>query len=256
MTRRRIAITGGAGLVGTVLANGLREQFDVRIVDRAASGGDLESIRADMTDPSAARTALADANALIDLAAIADAEILWPDVLGNNIPATSNALEAAKDVGIRRVIFASSNFITGSYDLDEPYRSILAGQYDGLDPNALPLISTEMPLRPDSPYAVGKAFGEAAGRYYADRHGMSVYALRIGTVNAENRPVKPRHFAKWMSHRDLVALVAKCIEAPVPDEGRFSVFYGVSQNTWRIWDTQRAEKAVGFVASDNAEHFR
>ena len=138
MTRRRIAITGGAGLVGTVLANGLREQFDVRIVDRAASGGDLESIRADMTDPSAARTALADANALIDLAAIADAEILWPDVLGNNIPATSNALEAAKDVGIRRVIFASSNFITGSYDLDEPYRSILAGQYDGLDPERPP----------------------------------------------------------------------------------------------------------------------
>ena len=70
------------------------------------------------------------------------------------------------------------------YELDQPYASIVAGAYDGLDPASVPLIGTDWPIRPDSPYGVGKAFSEAAARYYSDQYGISCICLRIGTVRA------------------------------------------------------------------------
>src|SRR5919107_2382311 len=86
--------------------------------------------------------------------------------------------------------------------------------------------------RPDGPYAVSKAIGEAAARYFADVHGLSVICLRIGAVNRGDRPRDMRHLSTLLTHRDLVQLVERCIDAP--DELRFAVLYGVSANTWRI----------------------
>jgi hypothetical protein len=48
--------------------------------------------------------------------------------------------------------------------------------------------------------------------------------------------------------------VRRCIDAP-PDLG-FAVFYGVSLNTWRIWDIRDAAAAIGYEPVDDAEHFR
>ena len=50
-----------------------------------------------------------------------------------------------------------------------------------------PLITSAFPIRPDGPYGIGKAAGEAAGRWYADEHGLSVICLRIGTVELLTR---------------------------------------------------------------------
>ena len=64
-------------------------------------------------------------------------------------------LEAARSHGIRRYIFASSNRVTGLYERDEPYASVVAGNYANLDPASIPLIRPDWPIRPDSPYGVG-----------------------------------------------------------------------------------------------------
>ena len=48
-----------------------------------------------------------------------------------------------------------------------------ASDYAAVDRNAVPLIDSRMPIRPDSPYALGKALGESAARYYADAFGLS-----------------------------------------------------------------------------------
>ena len=131
---------------------------------------------------------------------------------------------------------------------------IAAGAYDGLDPQAIPQITTEMPIRPDGPYGIGKAFGEAAGRHYSDRYGMSVICLRIGTVNRENNPLASvRQFATLCTHRDIAQLVRLCLEAR--DLG-FEIFYGVSDNTWRFWDIEHARKRVGYAPEDDAESWR
>ena len=96
--------------------------------------------------------------------------------------------------------------------------------------------------------------GEAVGRYYVDACGMSVICLRIGTVNPENAPTTPRHLATLLTHRDLVSLVRCCIAAP-SDVG-FGIVYGISRNTWRIWDLESARDLVGFEPVDDAEAYR
>ena len=91
-------------------------------------------------------------------------------------------------------------------------------------------------------------------RYYAEEHGLSVICLRIGTVNQQDRPRNAREYATLLTHRDLVQLVRRCLEAP--SDLSFGVFYGVSRNTWRIWDIDEAASMLGFEPLDDAERFR
>ncbi len=155
---------------------------------------------------------------------------------------------------MRKVVFASSNHVTGLYERDDPYAAIVAGRYAGLQPAAIPMITSAHPIRPDGYYGVGKAVGEALGRLYAEEHGLSVICLRIGTVNTADRPRDQRHFSTLLTHADLVQLVRCAIEAP--DDVSFAVFYGVSSNTWRFWDIEEATAAIGYSPRDNAETWR
>ena len=252
--RKKILITGAAGLVGGVLRDGLIGDYEVSGVDIRPADGFDASIVADTTDLEAVVSAYEGVDTVIDLASVPDQDSPWDVVYANNLPSTYNALEAARRAGARRVIFASSNHATGNYEDDEPYASIVAGKYEGLEPGNFPLIGVDMPIRPDGPYGIGKAFGEAAGRYYSDRHGLSVICLRIGTLNREGRPLVPRHFATLLSHRDLVQLASRCIEAP--DAVRFAIFYGVSGNTWRFWDISNSRELIGYDPEDDAEQWR
>ena len=190
---------------------------------------------------------------MIDLAADSSATAGWDAVYGNNLSATFNALEASRRAGVRRVIFASSNHVTGMYERDHPYASIVAGRYEEVDRDATRFIGPYDPIRPDGLYAVGKAFGEAVARLYAEAHGLSVICLRIGTVNSADRPRSPRQFATLLTHADLVRLVRAAIEAP--SDVRYAIVYGVSNNTWRFWDLESA-RAIGYVPLDDAEAWR
>jgi uronate dehydrogenase len=167
---------------------------------------------------------------------------------------TWNVLEAAVAGRVRRVVLASSNHVVGGYEHDQPYRSIITGERDGLDPRSVPVLSADVPVRPDGAYAAGKVMDEAAARFFADDRGLSVLALRIGTVRPGDRPESARHLATLLTHRDLVHLVECCIDAP--DDLRFGAFYGVSANTWRIWDIETARVALGYAPRDDAEAWR
>jgi uronate dehydrogenase len=249
---RRVLITGACGLVGQVLRKALADGYEVAGVDARRRGRDGLS-RADMTRLRHAERAVDGADVVIDLAS-AHWQQPWEVVRGNNIPAAWNTLEAARRRGVRRVVYASSNHVTGLYERDEPYARIVAGDYDGLNPATVPRITTAMAVRPDGPYGVGKALGEAAARYYAEEHGLSVLCLRIGTLNRANRPSAARHFATLITHADMARLARCCIEAS-PDLA-FGVFYGVSANRWRIWDIDDARRAIGYEPRDDAERWR
>ena len=250
---KKVLITGAAGLVGGVLRAGLADDFALRGLDVAPVAG-MDSAVADATDLDAGLAAYDGVDTVIDLASVPDQHSPWDVVHANNLPSTRNALESARRAGAKRVIFASSNHATGNYENDEPYASIVAGEYGGLTPGGFPMVTPDMPIRPDGPYGVGKAFGEAIGRYYSDVHGLSVICLRIGTLNRESRPTTVRHFATLLTHRDLVQLVRRCIDAP--DSLRFAIFYGVSDNTWRFWDISNARDLIGYAPRDDAERWR
>lgn len=253
----RIAITGAAGLIGGLLrrafADEYRDRYTVTGLD--LHGDPAQGIAAvDSTDVDALAGAFRDHDVVIDLAAGSSASLEWQPAYGNNIPSTYNALQAAKVAGVRRVVFASSNHATGAYENDAPYRQVVAGDYTGLQPGAFDRISAASAMRPDGPYGIAKAFGELAGRYYSEYHGLSVLCLRIGTVNAAGRPQVVRQLATLLTHGDLLRLVVACIEAS-PDR-LFGVYYGVSANTWRIWDIDVAAAEVGYQPQDDAERWR
>ena len=243
---RRVLVTGGSGLIGSVLRAGLPSAWDMMSLDRTRFGW------RSMTRRWTVASRFEGCDTVIDLAAGIDDE--WRVAYRNNIPATFNALMAARAAGVSRVVYASSNHVTGLYERDEPYASVLAGRYDNLSPEAIPRLGPDVAVRPDGPYALAKVLGEAAGRWASEVYGLSVICLRIGTVNHQDRPLEPRHFSTLLTHRDLVGLVQACVEAP--EEVRFGVMYGVSNNRWRIWDLEPCRALVGYVPVDDAEDFR
>jgi uronate dehydrogenase len=249
---RSVVVTGAGGTIGRVLREGLAGPYTLRTIDQVPGVG--IDLVADVRRVGRMELAFAGADAVVELAANSSVVTSWTDVKANNLAATVATLEAARRAGIGRVVLASSNHVTGMYERDEPYASVLAGRYEGLDPKTLPRVRVDWPIRPDGFYGIGKCAAEAAGRYYSEEYGLSVICLRFGTVNRQDQPRNAREYATLLTHRDLVQLVRRCLEAPL--DLRFGVFYGVSRNTWRIWDIDGAASALGYKPLDDAESFR
>ncbi len=230
---KHILITGAAGAIGKTLRAGLRGHYpllrlsDVRDLEPVESGEELNT--ADLRDYAAVKTATTAINCVVHLGGIPK-EASWPSILEANIIGTYNLFEAARECGVKRVIFASSNHAVGFHRAS---RSI------GID----------VAPRPDSRYGVSKVYGEAMGRLYADKHGISVACLRIGSFREQ--PEDARQLSTWISPRDMVHLVRCCIDAP---DYRYLVLYGVSNNTRSRWQNPQAAR-IGYAPEDNAEDY-
>jgi uronate dehydrogenase len=168
-------------------------------------------------------------DAVVHLAAIPH-EAAFDDILTGNITTTYSVFGAARRTGVRRVVFASTNHVIGFYP-----RGHTVDQDD--------------PVRPDTFYGASKAFGEALGRLYADKYGLEVVCLRIGSF--AERPTTWRQLSIWLSPRDCVQLVRCCLDA---DAVGFQIVYGVSANT-RSWWKDDAAARLGYQPQDNAEEF-
>ncbi|NEK58032.1 NAD-dependent epimerase/dehydratase family protein [Geodermatophilus sabuli] len=229
-----VLLTGAAGRIGTVLRGGLPERgwavrcLDVVPVPDTRPGE--EQVVADVTDPAAVGDAVAGASAVVHLAGISG-ESTWPAVSHANIQGTWCVLEAARLAGVSRVVLASSNHAAGF--TPRPDTGLLR--------------ETDVPPRPDTYYGVSKAAMEALGSLYADRYGMDVVCLRIGSAFPE--PTTVRMLATWLSPADQVSLVDAALRAPAPG---FAVVWGVSANTRSWWDLTAA-RALGYEPADDAE---
>jgi uronate dehydrogenase len=109
------------------------------------------------------------------------------------------------------------------------------------------LREVDAPPRPDTYYGVSKVAMEALGSLYADRYGLDVVCLRIGSAFPE--PTTTRMLATWLSPDDTVSLVDAALRAPSPG---FAVVWGVSDNTRNWWDLTAA-RALGYQPADDAE---
>jgi uronate dehydrogenase len=227
-----VLVTGAAGAVGSFLRQGLPALgWRLRCLDlvRPAGAGPGDWVTGDITDPRLLDAALRGVEQVIHLAAI-PGEDAFPRLLHANIDGTYQVFAAAQRAGVRRVLFASSNHAVGCH----PSGTELAG---------------DAPVRPDSLYGVSKAFGEALGRYYADRHGLAVACLRIGSCF--ERPTQVRHLATWLSPGDAVRLADALLRAPGL---RFAAVNGISANTRRWWSLETA-RALGYLPRDDAEAY-
>ena len=102
-------------------------------------------------------------------------------------------------------------------------------------------------MHPDSRYGISKAFGEAVGAFYADKHGLRVTCLRIGNVG--DAPLDKRRLAIWLKPEDLVQLIRIGLEHR---DIRFEIFYGASDNADAWWDNSNARR-FGYKPVGKAE---
>lgn len=244
MDRLRLLITGINGRIGTVLRSALQDSHDVYGTDREGNFSErvLSADVAEYGQVAGVVEKFSPLDAILHLAGNPDVKASWEDVLSANIIGTRNVFEAARSFGVRRVVFASSNHVTGAYEGFEPDLHL----HTQPEP---PKISVRDPIRPDSDYGLSKAFGEAVARYYCARWGVEAICLRIGAVLTNDDPTRQARLRKiWLSHRDLVQLVEKSLTANVV----FGVYYGVSNNKGAFWDISNARADLGFEPLDDA----
>ena len=222
----KVLITGAAGRIGTVVAAGLRDDFELRLTDVVAVD-DEAFVAADLTDAAAVDRVVEGVDAVVHLGAVPD-EAPFAEIAGPNLHGAFYVFDACRRFGARRVVYASSNHATGMYPVGAPL--------DG-----------SQPPRPDGIYGASKVWGEALGRMFAERFGLEVVCLRIGSF--QERPVERRQLATWLSHGDTVRLVRAALTAPGV---RFEVVYGASNNTRRWWPLTGA---LGYAPEDDAEDY-
>jgi uronate dehydrogenase len=229
---KRILITGAAGKIGNTLREGLRGRYVLRLSDIAPLGSAREGEEiapADLTDLAAVEAAMRGVDCVVHLGAI-PGEDTWDKILPANVVGTWNVFEAARRQGVRRVVYASSHHAVGFYRRDRD-----------IDQTVVP--------RPDGIYGVSKVFGEAVGRLFADKHGLSVACLRIGAFR--DTPDDRRLLLVWLSPRDAVHLVQCCIDAP---DYHFITVYGVSDNA-RTRYRNKGVEFLGYRPQDKSEDY-
>jgi nucleoside-diphosphate-sugar epimerase len=171
----RILVTGGAGFIGSHLVESLvRDGHRVRVLDDFSSGkrenlrpvkDDVEVLRGDCADPAMARRATRGIEIVFHEAAVPSvARSVKDPALSHraNATATVHMLIAARDMGVRRFLYAGSSSVYG----DSP---------------RLPKRESMAP-GPLSPYAVGKLAGEHYVRLFASLYGMETLTLRYFNV--------------------------------------------------------------------------
>lgn len=239
----RILITGINGLIGNVLRDALRQNHEVYGLDREGEFSD-RVVSADISDyGQVARVVqqFSPLEAIVHLAGNPKVDASWESVLKSNIIGTRNVFEAAREFGVPKVVYASSNHVTGAYHGFEP------SLYKYTEPGP-PMISPKDPIRPDSDYGLSKAFGEAVARYYFDRWGVRAICLRIGAVLKDDDPARQSQNRRiWLSHRDMVQLVEKSLSADVT----FGIYYGISNNKDAFWDISNARADLGYEPLDD-----
>jgi len=230
----RILLTGAAGGLGQRMRGPLKANCSVlRLSDVkpfGEAGEGEEVVLADLADAAAVHEMVRGVDAIVHLGGIS-VESPFAPILAANIVGVYNLFEAARKHGVKRVLFASSNHVTGFYSQGQT-------------------ITADDPPRPDGLYGLSKAFGEDLARLYFDRWGIETACLRIGSSFPE--PKDRRMLATWLSYDDLYRLISACLSTPVLGH---TIIFGMSDNAVTWWDNRRA-RHVGYVAQDSSDGFR
>lgn len=232
----RLLITGAGGGLGRVLRPRMAAFADVvRVSDLAAVLEDSaiahEEVQpCNLADRAAVDALVAGCDAIVHLGGVS-VERPFEEILEANIKGVFHVYEAARRHGVKRVVFASSNHVTGFYRQDE-------------------VIDTHDLRRPDGYYGLSKSYGEDMAQLHFDRYGIETVSIRIGYSfpQAKDR----RSLASWLSYDDLTELLRCALFTPGVGH---TVVYGVSDNVGSWWNNRYAAH-LGFAARDSSEQFR
>ncbi len=153
-----------------------------------------------------------------------------------NLDLFFNVMAAAQQHGVRRVVFASSNFVVAGYRFRKER------------------LTADLEPKPINAYGASKLVGERLGKMFCERYGLSFIAFRIGVCqrNFDNRfgpwiPFGRWGQQMWVSDRDLCG----AFQAAIDDRDvTFGVYNLVSNNPGMRWDLDRMRQELKFMPQD------
>ncbi len=230
---KKLVLTGAAGRLGSYLREPLCALADTLVsTDIIDDIGQLYAgesyVKADLANYDEIHSVLEGADMVVHFGAIPD-EAPFEQLLGPNFVGAYNIWEAAYQLGIKRVVYASSIHAVGMYDKTE-------------------FIGTDVAHRPDTFYGLAKCFTEDLARMYWEKRGLESVCMRILSCA---QVTSARALGTWLSYDDLIQLVTKSIDTPITG---FTVVYGVSNNDRAPVDNAKASH-LGYRPKDNAEQF-
>lgn len=241
----KLVVTGAKGLIGSHVVEYAKQQAGINVlgVDNVGMGHrSAGTLSADVTDYGETVSALGGADAVIHLAAIRDHGMI-PNAkaFAINVNSTYNVLEAAVQLGIQRVVLASSIQAARTVVM----RNETNYQY-------LP-IDEDHPLDPQNDYALAKQLGEVMGEMFAKHFGLTVVNLRFTAITPPenikaNFPwpeAKPPHWAMYAyaDVRDAARCAFLAATKPLPANSHIPL-YVVAKDT--MVNTPSAEIARRF----------
>jgi UDP-glucose 4-epimerase len=196
MAREKVVVTGGAGFIGSNLAEKLAEDYEVVVLDNLSTGFEknvpvgARFVQGSISDLGFLLDLFKGASCIFHLAALPSVQRSIDDPIAtniNNINGTLNVLIAAKDCAVDKVVFASSSSVYG-------------------DTPTLPKKENMIP-NPQSPYAVSKLAGEYYCRVFSNIYGLKTTCLRYFNVfgprqnpNSEYAAVIPRFITRILNN--------------------------------------------------------
>lgn len=253
MANPKVLITGASGLIGRITIAELSDKYQFSALNRRPVA-DIPCLQADINNAEAIKPAFQNMDMVLHLAAYTTDVLDWEGTMTTTVMGTLNVFRAAQEAGVKRVVFMSSGSTMCGYEWDDdrPYGKLAAGQSDQVTVPWPMITYTDLP-RPDSPYAVGKLFGEACGRWFADQYDISVLCIRLGAVLDTDRPKLIRHYPGYLSQADAVQMIDKCLTAPM--SLRYDIFDAISENQLRWRDTSHAKDVLGWQPTGSSDVF-
>lgn len=237
--KRCVLVTGAAGHIGAYFARHNQGRYALRLMARGDEPNiaDLhplgEVVCGELSDLAAVKQFAEGMDTIVHMAGNPSPSAAWQNLLDDNIIGTYHVFAAAKAMGVKRVIYASSIHAVSGYPADVQ-------------------VKTNEPVNPGDLYGVTKCFGEALARYMAEQEGVSAIAIRIGGFQPPQTVQQDKGIAlldDWVSERDLNQLIQKCIDAK---NVKYATLHGLSNNRFKRLDISDARVLVGYEPEDDA----